>query len=200
MDPPPEKRKPGRPKGTKNKPTAAPDQRRSRSRMLVATQNLSAMKSRPARLIALVFFKFGSVFERPGDHRRALSIFYPSYMNGIKSPMPSPRLALGFDAIHPATQMILSLPTLSSRAIYMSDMASSSTWWSPTAGGDRATWAVDGFLDREAMDLHLKGQLDRTMSTNNFAEIVKGISSRLEPAEVRTSFSTLSGETELLRL
>ncbi|KAF8452024.1 hypothetical protein L210DRAFT_3516007, partial [Boletus edulis BED1] len=34
-----------------------------------------------------------------------------------------------------------------------------------TAGGDRATWAVDGFLDREAMDLHLKGQLDRTMST-----------------------------------
>ncbi|KAF8452000.1 hypothetical protein L210DRAFT_3515620, partial [Boletus edulis BED1] len=40
-----------------------------------------------------------------------------------------------------------------------------------TAGGDRATWAVDGFLDREAMDLHLKGQLDRTMSTNNFAEI-----------------------------
>ena len=44
-----------------------------------------------------------------------------------------------------------------------------------TAGGDRATWAVDGFLDREAMDLHLKGQLDRTMSTNNFAEIVKGI-------------------------
>ncbi|KAF8127950.1 hypothetical protein EV363DRAFT_1165878, partial [Boletus edulis] len=39
------------------------------------------------------------------------------------------------------------------------------------AGGDRATWAVDDFLDREAMDLHLKGQLDRTMSTNNFAEI-----------------------------
>ncbi|KAF8120156.1 hypothetical protein EV363DRAFT_1191970, partial [Boletus edulis] len=29
-------------------------------------------------------------------------------------------------------------------------------------------------LNREAMDLHLKGQLDRTMS-NNFAEIVKGI-------------------------
>ncbi|KAF8128892.1 hypothetical protein EV363DRAFT_1169549, partial [Boletus edulis] len=29
-------------------------------------------------------------------------------------------------------------------------------------------------LDREAMDLHLKGQLDRTMS-NNFAEIIKGI-------------------------
>ncbi|KAF8127906.1 hypothetical protein EV363DRAFT_1222176 [Boletus edulis] len=25
------------------------------------------------------------------------------------------------------------------------------------------------------MDLHLKGQLDRTMSTNNFAEIVKGM-------------------------
>ncbi|KAF8130678.1 hypothetical protein EV363DRAFT_1166941, partial [Boletus edulis] len=40
-----------------------------------------------------------------------------------------------------------------------------------TAGGDRATWAVDGFLNREAMDLHLKGQLDRTMSTNNFAEV-----------------------------
>ncbi|KAF8120397.1 hypothetical protein EV363DRAFT_119279 [Boletus edulis] len=33
----------------------------SRSRMLVATQNLSAMKSRPVRLIALVFFKFGGV-------------------------------------------------------------------------------------------------------------------------------------------
>ncbi|KAF8451914.1 hypothetical protein L210DRAFT_3514238, partial [Boletus edulis BED1] len=33
------------------------------------------------------------------------------------------------------------------------------------AGGDRATWAVDDFLDREAMDLPLKGQLDRTMST-----------------------------------
>ncbi|KAF8120485.1 hypothetical protein EV363DRAFT_1189323 [Boletus edulis] len=80
----------------------------------------------------------------------------------LQSPMPSPRLALGFEAIHPATQMILSLPTLSSRAIYMSDIAST-------------TWAVDGFLDREAMDLHLKGQLDRTMSTNDFAEIVKGI-------------------------
>ncbi|KAF8415043.1 hypothetical protein L210DRAFT_3515703, partial [Boletus edulis BED1] len=39
-------------------------------------------------------------------------------------------LALGFDVIHPATQMFLSLPTLSSRAIYMSDIASSSTWWS----------------------------------------------------------------------
>ncbi|KAF8131047.1 hypothetical protein EV363DRAFT_1166014, partial [Boletus edulis] len=32
-----------------------------------------------------------------------------------------------------------------------------------TAGGDRATWAVDSFFDREAMDLHLKGQLDRTI-------------------------------------
>ncbi|KAF8425403.1 hypothetical protein L210DRAFT_3567306 [Boletus edulis BED1] len=64
-------------------------------------------------------------------------------MNGIKSPMPSPRLALGFEGIHPATQMI-SLPTLSSRAIYPSDMAST-------------TWAVDGFLYREAMSLYLKG-------------------------------------------
>ncbi|KAF8439024.1 hypothetical protein L210DRAFT_3543081, partial [Boletus edulis BED1] len=33
-----------------------------------------------------------------------------------------------------------------------------------TAGGDRATWAVDSFFDREAMDFHLKGQLDRTIT------------------------------------
>ncbi|KAF8429946.1 hypothetical protein L210DRAFT_3562748, partial [Boletus edulis BED1] len=50
------------------------------------------------------------------------------------SPMPFPRLALGFEAIHPA-QMIISLPTLSSRAIYISDMASSSTWWSLRPAG-----------------------------------------------------------------
>ncbi|KAF8430782.1 hypothetical protein L210DRAFT_948038 [Boletus edulis BED1] len=56
-------------------------------------------------------------------------------MNGTSIPMPFLRLALDFEVIHPATQMFLSLPTLSSRAIYLSDMASSG----------RATWAVDGF-------------------------------------------------------
>ncbi|KAF8451966.1 hypothetical protein L210DRAFT_3515116, partial [Boletus edulis BED1] len=49
--------------------------------------------------------------------------------------MPSPRLALGFEAMHPATPMVLSLPTLPSRAIYMFDMASSSTWWSLRPAG-----------------------------------------------------------------
>ncbi|KAF8451106.1 hypothetical protein L210DRAFT_954562, partial [Boletus edulis BED1] len=55
---------------------------------------------------------------------------YPSYMNGIKVSLTRifapeshafPQTCLGgFEAIHPATQMIMSLPTLSSRAIYMS--------------------------------------------------------------------------------
>ncbi|KAF8130802.1 hypothetical protein EV363DRAFT_1167087, partial [Boletus edulis] len=45
-----------------------------------------------------------------------------------------------------------------------------------TAGGDRATWAVDGFLDREAMDLHLKGQLDRTMYAPRFLPLAERLS------------------------
>ncbi|KAF8435443.1 hypothetical protein L210DRAFT_3551162, partial [Boletus edulis BED1] len=49
-----------------------------------------------------------------------------------------------------------------------------------TAGGDRATWAVGGFLDREAMDLHLKGQLDRTITLQGSLRALAG---RLEPAE-----------------
>ncbi|KAF8127190.1 hypothetical protein EV363DRAFT_1172778 [Boletus edulis] len=42
-------------------------------------------------------------------------------------------------------------------------------------GGDRATWAVDNFLDREAMDLHLK-ELDRTMYAHRFLPLAERLS------------------------
>ncbi|KAF8433910.1 hypothetical protein L210DRAFT_3506851 [Boletus edulis BED1] len=48
----------------------------------------------------------------------------------------------------------------------------------PSADGDRATWAVDGFDEATRLGSHgpsPEGQLDRTLSTNNFAGIVKGI-------------------------
>ncbi|KAF8130790.1 hypothetical protein EV363DRAFT_1167245, partial [Boletus edulis] len=39
-----------------------------------------------------------------------------------------------------------------------------------------ATWAVDGFLYREAMGLHLKGQLDRTMYAPRFLPLAERLS------------------------